>query len=65
MFKEIKDNLLHVNLLNQSVIELLIEKEILTKKEEERLSYNQELFVQTAKRVHKTHQRIRKTKSKD
>ena len=39
MFKEIKDNLLQVNLLNQSVIELLIEKEILTKKEvEERLS---------------------------
>ena len=50
MFKEIKNNLLQVNLLNQSVIELLIEKEILTKKEvEERLSYNQELFVQTAK----------------
>ena len=50
MFKEIKDNLLQVNLLNQSIIELLIEKEILTKKEvEERLSYNQELFVQTAK----------------
>ena len=50
MFKEIKDNLLQVNLLNQSVIELLIEKEILTKKEvEERLSYNQELFVQTAR----------------
>ena len=49
MFKEIKDNLLQVNLLNQSVIELLIEKEILTKKEvEERLSYNQELFVQTS-----------------
>ena len=48
MFKEIKNNLLQVNLLNQSVIELLIEKEILTKKEvEERLSYNQELFVQT------------------
>ena len=50
MFKEIKDNLLQVNLLNQSIIELLIEKEILTKKEvEERLSYNQELFVQTTK----------------
>ena len=38
MFKEIKDNLLQVNLLNQSIIELLIEKEILTKEEvEERL----------------------------
>ena len=50
MFKEIKNNLLQVNLLNQSIIELLIEKEILTKKEvEERLYYNQELFVQTAK----------------
>ena len=50
MFKEIKDNLLQVNLLNQSIIELLIEKEILTKEEvEERLSYNQELFVQTAR----------------
>ena len=32
MFKEIKNNLFKVNLLNQSVIELLIEKEILTKK---------------------------------
>ena len=50
MFKEIKNNLLQVNLLNQSIIELLIEKEILTKKEvEERLSYNQELFVKTAR----------------
>ena len=66
MFKEIKNNLLQVNLLNQSVIELLIEKEILTKKEvEERLSYNQELFVQTPREFIKTHQRIRKTKIKD
>ena len=50
MFKEIKDNLLQVNLLNQSIIELLIEKEILTKEEvEERLLHNQKLFMQTAK----------------
>ena len=50
MFKEIKDNLLQVNLLNQSIIELLIEKEILTKDEvEERLFQNQKLFIQTAK----------------
>ena len=33
MFKEIKDNLLQVNLLNQSIMELLIEKEILTKED--------------------------------
>mgnify|MGYP001200214422 CR=1 FL=1 len=50
MFKEIKDNLLQVNLLNQSIIELLIEKEILTKEEvEERLFQNQKLFIETAK----------------
>tara|TARA_B100002019_G_scaffold30776_1_gene24787 strand:+ start:1324 stop:1578 length:255 start_codon:yes stop_codon:yes gene_type:complete len=50
MFKEIKDNLLQVNLLNQSIIELLIEKEILTKDEvEERLFQNQKLFMETAK----------------
>ena len=35
MFKEIKDNILQVNLLNQSIIELLIEKEILTLEEVE------------------------------
>tara|TARA_Y100000996_G_scaffold246501_1_gene193822 strand:- start:289 stop:543 length:255 start_codon:yes stop_codon:yes gene_type:complete len=50
MIKELKDNLLQVNLLNQSIIELLIEKEILTKEEvEERLLHNQKLFMQTAK----------------
>ena len=50
MFKEIKDNILQVNLLNQSIIELLIEKEILTLEEvEERLERNQKLFIQTAK----------------
>ena len=50
MFKEIKDNILQVNLLNQSIIELLIEKEILTLEEvEERLERNQNLFIQTAK----------------
>ena len=50
MFKEIKDNILQVNLLNQSIIELLIEKEILTLEEvEERLERNQKLFMQTAK----------------
>ena len=50
MFKEIKDNLLQVNLLNQSIIELLVEKEILTKDEvEERLFQNQKLFLETAK----------------
>ena len=50
MFKEIKDNLLQVNLLNQSIVELLIEKEILTKEEvEERLLHNQKLFMQTAR----------------
>ena len=50
MFKEIKDNLIQVNLLNQSIIELLIEKEILTLEEvEERLERNQKLFIQTAK----------------
>ena len=38
MLKQIKDNLLEQTLLNQSIIELLIEKEILTKDEvEERL----------------------------
>ena len=38
MIKEIKNNLLQVNLLNQSIIELLVEKEILTMEEvEERL----------------------------
>ena len=40
MFKEIKDNLLQVNLLNQSIIELLIEKEILTKDEVEEKGYS-------------------------
>ena len=50
MFKEIKDNILQVNLLNQSIIELLIDKEILTLEEvEERLERNQKLFIQTAK----------------
>ena len=50
MFKEIKDNLLQVNLLNQSIIELLVEKEILTKDEvKERLFQNQKLFLETAK----------------
>ena len=50
MFKKIEDNLLQVNLLNQSIIELLIEKEILTKDEvEERLFQNQKLFIETAK----------------
>ena len=50
MFKKIEDNLLQVNLLNQSIIELLIEKEILTKDEvEERLFQNQKLFMETAK----------------
>ena len=59
MFKEIKDNLLQVNLLNQSIIELLVEKEILTKDEvKERLFQNQKLFLETAKEF-KTHQRSR------
>ena len=50
MIKELKDNLLQVNLLNQSIMELLIEKEILTKEEvEERLLHNQKIFMQTAK----------------
>ena len=50
MIKELKDNLLQVNLLNQSIMELLIEKEILTKEEvEERLLHNQKMFMQTAK----------------
>tara|TARA_B100001173_G_scaffold204711_1_gene176559 strand:- start:801 stop:1055 length:255 start_codon:yes stop_codon:yes gene_type:complete len=50
MFKEIKDNLLQVNLLNQSIIELLIEKKILTQEEvEDKVLHNQKLFVQTAK----------------
>tara|TARA_B100000212_G_C27033021_1_gene388187 strand:+ start:300 stop:554 length:255 start_codon:yes stop_codon:yes gene_type:complete len=50
MIKELKDNLLQVNLLNQSIMELLIEKEILTKEEvEERLLHNQKLFMQTAR----------------
>ena len=50
MFKEIKDNLLQVNLLNQSIIELLIEKKILTQEEvEDKVLHNQRLFVQTAK----------------
>ena len=50
MFKKIEDNLLQVNLLNQSIIELLIEKEILTKDEVEvRLFQNQKLFIETAK----------------
>ena len=44
MIKELKDNLLQVNLLNQSIMELLIEKEILTKEEvEERLLHNQKM----------------------
>ena len=48
MIKEIKNNLLQVNLLNQSIIELLVEKEILTMEEvEERLVLNQKLFVET------------------
>jgi len=50
MFKEIKDNLLQVNLLNQSIIELLVEKEKQKKNEvEERLFQNQKLFIETAK----------------
>ena len=50
MIKELKDNLLQVNLLNQSIIELLVEKEILTKDEvKERLFQNQKLFLETAK----------------
>ena len=48
MIKEIKNNLLQVNLLNQSIIELLVEKEILTMEEvEERLSKIKNLFVET------------------
>ena len=44
MIKEIKNNLLQVNLLNQSIIELLVEKEILTMEEvEERLEKQSEV----------------------
>ena len=52
MFKEIKNNL-QVNLLNQSVIELLIEKEILTKKEVE------EVYLIIKSCLYK-HKRVRK-----
>ena len=41
MIKELKDNLLQVNLLNQSIIELLIEKEEVV----EKLWYQIETFL--------------------
>ena len=66
MFKEIKDNILQVNLLNQSIIELLIEKEILTLEEvEERLERNQKLFIQTAKEFAKLINTAKELKRKE
>ena len=50
MIKQIKDNLVEQTLLNQSILELLIEKELITKEEvEERLRTNLELFYETAR----------------
>tara|TARA_B100001057_G_scaffold51353_1_gene45634 strand:- start:145 stop:402 length:258 start_codon:yes stop_codon:yes gene_type:complete len=65
MIREIKNNLLQVNLLNQSIIELLVEKEILTMEEvEERLERNQKLFVETAKEFAKLINQAEKLKKK-
>ena len=50
MIKDIKDSLVQVNLVNHSILELLIEKEILTEEEvKERLIHNQRLMLEAAK----------------
>jgi hypothetical protein len=59
MIKEIKDNLVEQTLLNQSILELLIDKKLITKEEvEDRLRINLELFYETAreyaKLIHQT-----------
>ena len=50
MIRDFKSDLLETNLFSQTIVELLVEKEILTKDEvEERLFQNQKLFMETAK----------------
>lgn len=49
MIRDFKSDLLETNLFSQTIVELLIEKEILTKEEvEERLIENQKLFMKLA-----------------
>ena len=46
MIRDFKSDLLETNLFGQTIVELLVEKEILTKEEvEERLIENQKLFM--------------------
>lgn len=49
MIRDFKSDLLQTNLFSQTIVELLVEKEILTKEEvEERLIENQKLFMKLA-----------------
>ena len=49
MIRDFKSDLLETNLFSQTIVELLVEKEILTKEEvEERLIENQKLFMKLA-----------------
>ena len=65
MIKQIKDNLVEQTLLNQSILELLIEKELITKEEvEERLRTNLELFYETAREYAKLIQQTKELRKK-
>ena len=65
MIKQIKDNLVEQTLLNQSILELLIEKELITKEEvEERLRTNLELFYETAREYAKLIQHTKELRKK-
>ena len=65
MIKQIKDNLVEQTLLNQSILELLIEKELITKEEvEERLRTNLELFYGTAREYAKLIQQTKELRKK-
>ena len=65
MIKQIKDNLVEQTLLNQSILELLIEKELITKEEvEERLRTNLELFYETAREYAKLIQQAKELRKK-
>lgn len=65
MIKQIKDNLVHQTLLNQSILELLIDKKLITKEEvEDRLQTNLELFYETAREYAKLIQQTKEFKRK-
>ena len=65
MIKQIKDNLVEQTLLNQSILELLIEKELITKEEvEERIRTNLELFYETAREYAKLIQQTKELRKK-